>query len=711
MKIAVIITFLLVLAGCAQEKSLYLKNEMDYGAAGGLFRDRWWNYYERGFSFAEGGYHQEAIQDLQTAVKKREDDQWRSRTYGMHFIDYFPHRELGIIYYHVGKYHEAVAELEESLRTAESAKAKYFLNRARKAVLEETEEDRLPPDLKIDSPSEGFITNQFSIALKGEVQDDHFVSYLAVNDIPLPLELSAKRVPLEKELNLKRGTNEIKVQAADLTGKTIEKVLRVEVDREGPLIIIENHQLSGKKIILTGLLSDNTGITSFSINGQDILGNVIPAETGIQNAGRGLDSHLRENDGYLGVFSREIEFQQEITLPEDTHTIVIKAQDMAENVTTGELHLTSISPDSMQPAPDSILKNLPLFASLLPFTDGADDVAPTPYAFLESVTGKITDNTPPVISIKNLADVQTVYDDVIFLEGKVSDEDEIQSLTINGESILKRKGKDIFFNHFTRLNEGENKFHIEAVDTYRNRSQKLMLVNRKIPKIRQIGSRMRITILPFGHKGERSLSGDAIYDGLISAFVDQRRFNLVEREKLGEILQELRLSQTELADPDNASKVGKIAVADAILTGTIYEGKNSIEILTRLVDTETSAIVETKDVFDQDKGMPNVMSLMQGLALKYKQSFPLLEGMVIKKERKGILTDLGNENRVKKDMGIIIFREGEELRHPVTGRVLGSEPVELGEAKIENVYEAFSSAIIKKGKSERVNVKDKVITK
>jgi len=32
--------------------------------------------------------------------------------------------------------------------------------------------------------------------------------------------------------------------------------------------------------------------------------NVIPAKAGIQNSDRDLDSHLRGNDEYLGVFSR-----------------------------------------------------------------------------------------------------------------------------------------------------------------------------------------------------------------------------------------------------------------------------------------------------------------------------------------------------------------------------------------------------------------------
>ncbi len=71
----------------------------------------------------------------------------------------------------------------------------------------------------------------------------------------------------------------------------------------------------------------------------------------------------------------------------------------------------------------------------------------------------------------------------------------------------------------------------------------------------------------------------------------------------------------------------------------------------------------------------------------------------------------GSEKKIKKDMGIILFREGEEVRHPVSGKYLGSEPVELGEAKIKNVYKDFSKAEIKKGRPEDIRMADHIITK
>ncbi len=681
MRNTVIIFLILVCIGCAVQESVHIKEGREYGVTSGLFRDRWWNYYERGLSFAEGEFYEKAIDDLQTAIEKRRDDQWRSRTYGMHFVNYFPHRELGIIYYTLKEYYNAEQELEDSLHTAESAKAKYFLNKTRKAILEETGMDRLPPSIKIQSPLEGTITNKFSLSLNGEVEDDYFVSSLAVDVIPLPLELSAKKVLLEEQLTLNKGMNEILIQAADLTGKTAKKTLKIQVDREGPIIIIEDQETIGRKVILSGFLTDSTGITSFLINNKRI------------PVAHKLD---KIKDTASDVSGQEVEFYQEIDLPEGADTIILRVEDIADNVTTGELFVNLKS--------DSGMNGLPLLASSHPLSIGFN---PKQYAFIE----KFFDDIPPEIHLKDLMDFQTIYTDSLYLEGSVSDKSKIKSLLINGESILKRKGKKVFFNYLTRLKEGGNRFFIEAMDIFGNRSQKVVAVNRMIPKIRQLGSRMSISILPLDSKGEQSVSGKSVFESLITAFVNQRRFHLIEREKMEEVLSELELSQTELVDPATASEIGKIVVADAILTGTIYEGKNSIEILTRLVDTETSRVMEAKDVFDEDKSLPGVRKLMEGLALKYKQSFPLLEGIVIKKDGDAVLTDLGEDKRIKKDMGLILFREGEAIAHPVTGRVLGPEPKKIGEAKVEDVYKEFSRAVIKKGKPVTVKIKDRIITK
>ena len=677
--------------GCTVQKSAYIKDGKEYGVTGGLFKGRWWHYYERGLSFAEGGFYKEAIDDLHAAIERRHDDQWRSRTYGMHVVDYFSHRELGIIYFKLEKYHEAVAELEDSLRTAESAKAKYFLNKARRAILEESGADALPPLINIVQPSVKTVTNKFTVTLKGEAEDDFFVSSLSVNDAPLLLELSAGTVPFEQEVPLKQGTNEISIRVSDLTGKTTEKILKVEADREGPVIIIDEERLAGRRVVLAGYITDRSGIASFSINDREI-----PITDGRSSVGDASEAYVRE-----------MEFHQEIDIPEDEDTVRLLVRDIAENITRGAIQAGSIDQGMRKPGAEDPLSHMPLLAAVFQ----ADEKAgPAQYALMDSIK-QILDHTSPVIRVNDMSADQTVYTDSLFLEGSVSDASNITSLFINGESALIRKGKKVFFNYLTPLGEGENTFIITAGDTFGNRAEKVITVNRVVPKIRKLGSRMTISILPLESRGVALIPGDTVIDSMINAFVKQERFQIIERERMREVLRELKLSQTVIVDPDTASKVGRIVVADAMLTGSVHETENSIEILTRLVDTETSHVIDAEDVFSEDKSLRGISSLVHGLALKYKQNFPLLEGSILKKDGTSVLIDLGSDKKIRKNMSIIMFREGEAVTHPDTGRILGTEPKQLGEAKVEDVYEGFSRAVIKKGRSVKVDIRDKIITK
>lgn len=688
MRTAVLISLLITLVGCVAQKPTYTIDGKEYGVTSGLFRDRWWNYYERGVSFSEGGLYQEAISDFQTAISKRKNDQWRSRTYGMHFVNYFPHRELGQIYYQLRMYAEAIEELEASLNTAESAKAKYYLNKARKGLLEETKSDKSLPTLKISSPLDGEITNNFSVKLTGAVEDDSFVSSISINTLPLFLELSARQVLLDEELALKKGINEIKVNASDLVGKNTESTLVVFVDREGPLITIEDQTIQGSKVAISGFVTDSTGIKTLTINGRRVpLAQGSAANPGWQRNGQ------------------EVNFQEEIELPGGTDNVVLEAEDLAGNVTTANLFANDTPQDSIARKPSTNSTASPLLTSYLSYSAV---VIPSQYALLED----LTDKNPLNILIKELSESQTVFYDTLFLEGEIRGNNKIRSLTINDEPILKRQGKRIFFNHLIKLEDGVNKFSIAAVDVVGNETNRVINVTRKTQKIRQIGSRMSISLLPIKHQGEPSALGTVVNDTLTAAFVNQRRFRMIERERMEEVLRELELGQTELVDAETASKIGKIVVADAILIGSIYETKHSIEVFTRLVNTETSTIMAAKDVYDEDKSMAGLKAILEGLALKYKNTFPLLEGLIIQKNGEVILVDLGSNKNIKPDMGLILFREGEEIKHPVSGALLGSESIELGAAKVENVYDEFARATITdKEKSHQIETLDRVITK
>ena len=132
---------LLAIAGPAysEKPPECLKDGVKYGETKGAFRDKWWNYLERGQSYLEGGCYEAALNDLDRAIElrrqmvKNEHDKTRARTYGLHFVDYFPHREKGIALYRLGRMDEARTELEQSLKAVESQRARQYLDMAEMA--------------------------------------------------------------------------------------------------------------------------------------------------------------------------------------------------------------------------------------------------------------------------------------------------------------------------------------------------------------------------------------------------------------------------------------------------------------------------------------------------------------------------------------------------------------------------------------------------
>jgi len=71
--------------------------------------------------------------------------------------------------------------------------------------------------------------------------------------------------------------------------------------------------------------------------------------------------------------------------------------------------------------------------------------------------------------------------------------------------------------------------------------------------------------------------------------------------------------------------------------------------------------------------------------------------------------DLGKESRIKEGMRCIIFKEGEPLVHPVTGKTIGSPVLELGRAIFLAVHEGYSEAEIQEVLAEGIAASHKVI--
>ena len=122
-----------LLGACAVRPQTEGAGPREPGQISVTFRNRWWHFYERGLSWAEGGLDAEAEADFRSCLALRQSDSRQARTYGMHFVQVFAHRELGAVLLRRGALDEAERELRLSQAQEPSAKAEFLLERLAQA--------------------------------------------------------------------------------------------------------------------------------------------------------------------------------------------------------------------------------------------------------------------------------------------------------------------------------------------------------------------------------------------------------------------------------------------------------------------------------------------------------------------------------------------------------------------------------------------------
>ena len=656
--------FVLSLCCCSgsPQRPVYIKDGKEYGKVQGSFRHKWWNYYERGLSFQEGKFYSDALSDLREAIQQRKKDHRMARTYGMHFIDYFPHRELGVIHYETGNLEAAKVELELSLNHYPSAKARFYLDRVRKALIEREGRDVAPPRLFLDLKADENWTRDDPVILSGFAEDKHYISAMTIGGLALYMEGSKKRIPFRKPLKLSQGLHAVEVEAKNLVGKLAKRTVLIHVDREGPMITLEeiqpNEDKTGNRVTIKGSVYDESSVFGLTINGR-----AIAIKKGVEV------------------------FFTEITTP-DMESLEIVARDRLGNQTSALIPLTSQT------------------ASKTPIMLACADTD-SQALLLAGLFGP-KDKRPPTIRLKGWTVTQTVFLKKIYLEGQVSDKSRIEELTINEVPVLRRKGLHVCFNHLIELAEGENTIEILAEDEAGNIATHKITVIRRVPKALQLKERMSLTAVPFEQKGGVSKASLVFQDNLIDSLFKQNRFQVVERDKLALILEEQKLSRTKLFDRRTALRFGRLVAAQSIITGSIIETRTGIEVVARMIDVETSEILATEDVYGEVKDFPALMELAEGMAIKFHRDFPLVDGLVIERSGEDIFTDLG-QDVIKLQRRIIVYRE-KPMKHPVSGKVLGADAQIIGRARVIQVQPEMSKAELIDGKHRLINPLDKVIT-
>ena len=112
--------------------------------------------------------------------------------------------------------------------------------------------------------------------------------------------------------------------------------------------------------------------------------------------------------------------------------------------------------------------------------------------------------------------------------------------------------------------------------------------------------------------GNISQFGKYVAEELTTRLFTTRRFNIVERQLMNQLLAEQNLGQSGLVDVNSAAQIGKMLGVDAIVTGTITDLGNNIRINARLIETVSASVFAVASVtIEKDDQIRTMMGRTQ----------------------------------------------------------------------------------------------------
>jgi len=82
--------------------------------AAGSAQASWYDDYDAGIAAARSGNWNVVVQKMSAAIKGNASENNKARTYGMNFVNYHPYYYRGVAYLNLGKYEQAIADLEKT---------------------------------------------------------------------------------------------------------------------------------------------------------------------------------------------------------------------------------------------------------------------------------------------------------------------------------------------------------------------------------------------------------------------------------------------------------------------------------------------------------------------------------------------------------------------------------------------------------------------
>lgn len=238
-----------------------------------------------------------------------------------------------------------------------------------------------------------------------------------------------------------------------------------------------------------------------------------------------------------------------------------------------------------------------------------------------------------------------------------------------------------------------------------------------------VSPKNRLAVMPID--GNQPQIDDRVYQGISSAFLKTKRFQIAERAQIKKVFSETKFQNSGIVSEETASNLGKTMGVNFVVLGSYTYGMSeaahpcqtkdgqdcswvsyptTITVNIRLVEVESVKMTESFTVnasADQRSQTESLNEALDDLDAKSAREvfnhFPL-RGFVIKViSDKKALIDLGSESGLVQGDTYQIINRGQDIVHPVTGKIIKGEKIVVGEIKVETLDPETAVVVLKKG--------------
>ena len=595
----------LCLQGCQTGSELKTATESDPPR-----NKNWWNYYDLGKIHLDESNYELAVEDFQRCLGKvsgarltNDQPAWRVRTYGMHFAEnYFPHRELGVTYFLMGKYQQAIEALQQSIERMPSARASYYLNQVQAQVLRAR--PLAPLRIELDIPNL-LLTREHTLALKGKVSGVGLISEVHVAGRELSLENASEVVEFSEDLLLEPGKNVFQVTGHDLQGQKLTQSVELVADWQAPGLYLESVAVEKGQYQITGFCEDNIALSFVSLNNTIHFSGGAPTPT----QRYAFDWTINQDRVARVTLKDAAGNSWEIELQEEVKRFLQRDEQGMQQVAL------------------------------------ANDVG--------GLQGP--DRKPPSIRWSHGVYELKTFQPTVFVDVSVQDAGGIQGIELNGKSWLEehQKGlRSIKLGQFVRAAEGSNVLIMAVWDREGNRAESRFTVVKETPEYLWNQHRLRASVMPVITPA-RDWTGDDFRLLMEYHFQNKPkpyapRFFLmpVERAVWRELLLQQKLSLSALADPRAQLEVPRYDELDVLIKAQSFFDHGGYTLRGTAISATTGRVLFSDDVYSES-AEGDKERMVQGLVSKVESRFPYASAKLLSMKRGKLQLELDKPTKIE----------------------------------------------------------------